>query len=203
MLSFNQLTCTINGTPLFNNLSLTLLPFSITYLQGANGCGKTSLLRIIAGIQKPTKGHIYLGSRPGIVIDNIKKPYCTYIGHNFGLKSELTIFENLKFWSSIYNSLEALEASIHYFKLGDILSKKYYQLSAGNQKKVALSTLLSCQSDLWLLDEVESNLDQENRSLLHNLIISKANNGGIVLMTSHEQPAIKTAQILKLEDYQI
>ena len=71
------------------------------------------------------------------------------------------------------------------------------------QKKVALAKLIACQSNLWLLDEVESNLDQENKELLRNLIIIKANNGGIILITSHANIDIKSAQIINLEQYAI
>ncbi len=199
MLSLNRLTYIINNRILFNNLSITFLPSSITYLNGYNGCGKTSLLRIIAGIQRPTNGHISYQNHS--FLEEVEKPYCTYIGHNLGLKLQLTVLENLKFWAEIYNSLEVLEASIHYFQLQHILDTKCYELSSGNQKKVALSRLLSCQSDLWLLDEVESNLDEQNRALLHNLIITKANNNGIVLLSSHERDIIKSAQFINIEDY--
>ena len=86
-------------------------------------------------------------------------------------------------------------------ELDSLLDKKIYQLSAGNQKKVALSKLLSCQSDLWLLDEAEVSLDAANKKLLHNLIISKANNGGIILLTTHGDTDIKGSQVLHLEDF--
>ncbi len=198
MLSLNQLSYTINNQALFSDLSVTMLSSSITYIKGANGCGKTSLLRMVACLQKPTSGLVsfspYLANEEGQI-------RCTYVGHKLGLKAELTVLENIKFWSSIYDSLETLEAALYYFKLHDILDKKCYQLSAGNQKKVALARLLACQSNLWLLDEVESNLDQENKALLNNLIVTKANNNGIVLITSHEAPTIKTANTLNLDDY--
>ncbi|CAF0915340.1 unnamed protein product [Didymodactylos carnosus] len=177
---------------------MTLLPCSIVYLQGSNGCGKTSLLRMIAGIQNPTKGKILYRS---LECEEIKKPYCNYIGHNIGLKSEITILEYLKFWSKIYDSIELLEPAIYYFKLHHLLHEKCYKLSAGNQKKIALAKLMACQTDLWLLDEIEANLDQENKELLYNLITSKANNGGIIILTSHASPLINTAQVINLEEY--
>ncbi|MGX6960164.1 MAG: ATP-binding cassette domain-containing protein [Rickettsia endosymbiont of Pentastiridius leporinus] len=213
------------------NLSLTFLPSSITYIKGANGCGKTSLLRMIAGIMQPSSGNIYYknidinnivksvgfnykerGAKPIIIgettsnivsefksFDYIPKPYCTYIGHNLGLKLEMTVFENLKFWSELYNSLETLEAAIHYFKLHEILDEKCYNLSKGMQKMVAIARLIACQSNLWLLDEIETNLSKENRDLLNNLIIMKANSGGITLLSSHLENSIKSAQALQLD----
>ncbi|ABV79796.1 Heme exporter protein A [Rickettsia bellii OSU 85-389] len=195
MLSFHQLKFNIYQKQLFDNLSITFLDSAITYIKGANGCGKTSLLRMIAGIMQPSNGNIFYKN---LNINNIAKPYCTYIGHNLGLKLEMTVFENLKFWSEIYNSVETLDAAIHYFKLYDLLDEKCYTLSSGLQKVVALARLIACQSDLWLLDEVETNLSKENRDLLNNLIVMKANSGGIVLLSSHTKNHIKSAQILQL-----
>lgn len=195
MLSFHQLKFNIYQKQLFDNLSITFLDSAITYIKGANGCGKTSLLRMVAGIMQPSNGNIFYRN---LNINNIAKPYCTYIGHNLGLKLEMTVFENLKFWSEIYNSVETLDAAIHYFKLYDLLDEKCYTLSSGLQKVVALARLIACQSDLWLLDEVETNLSKENRDLLNNLIVMKANSGGIVLLSSHTENHIKSAQILQL-----
>ncbi|WP_342225569.1 heme ABC exporter ATP-binding protein CcmA [Rickettsia endosymbiont of Urophora cardui] len=195
MLSFHQLKFNIYQKQLFDNLSITFLDPAITYIKGANGCGKTSLLRMVAGIMQPSNGNIFYRK---LNINNIAKPYCTYIGHNLGLKLEMTVLENLKFWSEIYNSVETLDAAIHYFKLYDLLDEKCYTLSSGLQKVVALARLIACQSDLWLLDEVETNLSKENRDLLNNLIVMKANSGGIVLLSSHTENHIKSAQILQL-----
>lgn len=194
MLLLHQLQFNIEQRNLFD-LSITFLPSAITYIKGANGCGKSSLLRMIAGIMQPNSGDILYKN---CNINNIAKPYCTYIGHNLGLKLEMTVFENLKFWSEIYNSAETLYAAIHYFKLHDLLDEKCYTLSSGLQKVVALSRLIACQSDLWLLDEVETNLSKENRDLLNNLIVMKANSGGIILLSSHNENHIKSAQILQL-----
>ncbi|AFB21486.1 ATP-binding cassette domain-containing protein [Rickettsia canadensis] len=237
MLSLHQLQFNIEQRNLFD-LSLTFLPSSITYIKGANGCGKSSMLRMIAGIMQPSSGNIYYKNcninntkhisesfrqdklksesvqlikirKQRRILQNwlvssftkyaVAKPYCTYVGHNLGLKLEMTVFENLKFWSEIYNSAETLYAAIHYFKLHDLLDKKCASLSSGMQKVVAVARLVACQSDLWLLDEVETNLSKENRDLLNNLIVIKANSGGIVLLSSHLERSIKSAQILQLD----
>lgn len=179
---------------------MTLFPSSIVYLKGKNGSGKTSLLRILAGIQKPTKGMVTYGKEP-IPIRKFNKPYCTYIGHKTGLKQELSVMDNLKYWAQIYNSEELVDAAVVYFQLQELVYKKYYELSAGNQKKVALAKLITCQSNFWLLDEVDTNLDEENKKLLMNLIISQADSGGIVFISSHNNPEIKTALTINMSDY--
>lgn len=195
MLSLDQVSLQTNNSKLFD-VSITFLPSSIVYIKGANGSGKTSLLRMIAGISIPEGGKIIF---KGQDISQLQKPYCNYIGHHLGLKSEIRVLEYLQFWAGVYNSFEALEPAIHYFGLNDILDKRCYELSKGNKKRVELSKLLCCHSGLWLLDEVESNLDKKNLHLLHNLIISKANNGGIVLISSHQEPLVKSALILDLQ----
>lgn len=200
MLSLHSLSFFIEEKTLYKNISMTFLPSSIIYLCGKNGSGKTSLLRMLAGIQSPSEGSITF-SKKSLPISQLAKPYCTYIGHRFGVKPELTVLENLEFWATTYDSEQLVHAAIVYFSLQDLINTKCYELSAGNQKKVALARLLACQSKLWLLDEVDSNLDPDNKTLLLNLIVSHADNGGIVFITSHNPPEIKSAQILDLAEY--
>ena len=200
MLSLQSLSFITQNQEIFKNISMTLFPSSIVYLKGKNGSGKTSLLRMLAGIQKPTEGSIRYG-RELALIDNFDKPYCTYIGHKTGLKQELTVKDNLKYWAQLYNSEELLDAAIIYFQLQEYAHKKCYELSAGNQKKIALSKLIVCQSKFWLLDEIDTNLDEENKKLLINLIVTQADSGGIVFISSHNEPEIKTAQTINMSDY--
>jgi heme exporter protein A len=200
MLSLQSLEFRIHNQIIFQNLSITFLPSSITYINGKNGSGKTSFLRMLAGIQQPSKGSITYGKN-SIPIQQFAKPYCTYIGHKTGLKQELSVLDNLRYWAQIYGSEELIDAAIIYFQLQEYAYKKCYELSAGNQKKVALAKLITCQSKFWLLDEVDTNLDTENKKLLLNLIISQADNGGIIILSSHNIPEIKTATTLKMSDY--
>ena len=201
MLSLNSVCIKIHDLTLIRNFSITFLPSAIVYLKGENGSGKTSLLRSIAGIQNLSLGNITFGKN-NTPIEHIAKPYCTYIGHKTGIKPELSVIENIEFWAKIYNSYESVSAAIFYFKLEKITNTKCYELSAGQRQKVALTRLLACSSRLWLLDEVENNLDSEGKELLNRLIISKADSGGIIIATSHNEPSIKSALIINIGDYQ-
>jgi heme exporter protein A len=200
MLSLNSVCINTNKTSLLKDVSISFLPSSIVYVKGKNASGKTSLLRTIAGIQKPAKGLITLGKN-NISIEEFAKPYCTYIGHKIGVKPELTVYENIYFWSQIYNSAESAMAAIFYFKLQDLIDSKCYELSAGQKQKVALARLMACNSMIWLLDEVENNLDTENKELLNNLIISKADSGGIIIISTHHEPSIKSAMTINLKNW--
>lgn len=197
MLSLNSVCINTDKIELIKNLSVTFLPGAIVYLKGKNGCGKTSLLRTIGGIKQPTKGNITIGKN-NTPIDYLPKPYCTYIGHHLGIKSDLTLYENLHFWAGLHGTAELVYASISYFKLEDFISIKCYELSAGQKQKAALCKLLCCPSRIWLLDEAENNLDDEAKYLLNNLIITKANNGGIVIASSHHETIIKSAMVIDL-----
>lgn len=200
MLSLNSVCINTNKLSLIANLSLTLLPSAIVYLKGKNGSGKTSLLRTIAGIQELSNGYISFGKN-NTPIENFQKPYCVYVGHKTGIKPELTVAQNIEFWAKIYNSPELVSAAIFYFKLEEYANTKCYELSAGQKQKVALARLLACSSQIWLLDEPESNLDPTSKQLLNNLIISKANSGGIIIASSHHEISIKSALIINIEDY--
>ena len=107
----------------------------------------------------------------------------------------------LHYYTNLFDSNESIEASIYYLGLHDILHNRCETLSHGNLKKLSMSRLMISKSNLWLLDEVESNLDENNLKLLHQLIISKANNGGIIIMSSHQKSYFKNVKIINLGDF--
>lgn len=198
ILSCHNLDLQINNKTLFSNFGVTLFPGSIIHLVGPNGYGKTSLLRIIAGIKKCEKGIITFG---GMNIEELEKPYSNYIGHNIGVKEDLTVLENLTIFAKLHGSALALQVALHYFDLLDFIDQKLYSLSEGNKKKVALARLLACHSDLWLLDEISSNLDSQNYELLCKILITKASSGGIIIMTSHNDIPIKNIVKIDIRDF--
>lgn len=195
MISLNKLTYNINGKTLFKDLSMTFLPSSVVCLYGSNGSGKTTLLRIIAGLQKPTNGYILYSSNLG--------NHCTYIGHQLGVKLNLTVLENIKFWTKIYQSGVNFVTAINYFNLTDVLRFRVHELSIGNQKKVALTRLILCNSNIWLLDEIEAHLDEKNRSLLFELIIKKSKENGIIITSSNENDSKITNCKINLENFKV
>ena len=184
------LTCTnlklnTESKEIFGPISLSLLPGSITKLSGKNGSGKTSFLKMISGlISTNSDGEVLIND---ISIKETEKPYLTYIAHESALYDQMSVIENLEFWASCYNSEILIPAALNYFGLSDIADIKCSELSAGNKQKLSLARLICCESNIWLLDEPEVNLDEENKRNLYNLISVKANNGGIIIMTSHHK----------------
>lgn len=194
-----DLSFKIDNKTIFTNLGISLFPGSITHLKGANGSGKSSLLKILCGLQQPSSGSVKLGKRYNI--EDCPKPFANYIGHNIGVKDDLTVLENIEIFARLYESEITIPSALHYFSLMDVMNEKAYSLSAGNRQKIALARLLCCHAGLWLLDEVDSHLDEKNKVLLHNVIATKANNGGVIILTSHQKLKFKNIIGLNIEDF--
>lgn len=174
MITFENITYEIGGVDLFNKISFTALPGAIVKIVGHNGAGKTTFLRMIAGIVQPKSGEVIKTS------DNVN-----YIGHNLGIKDDLTPIEQLHFWASLERTEMLIPAALKVTALEEMAHTCCYKLSAGNKQKLAIAKLLISQSNLWVLDEIDSALDDGNTGLLRNLMATKANNGGIIFFSSH------------------
>lgn len=202
MLTCNNLTLSNGIIYLFKNLSFTLLPASLLIVRGANGSGKTNLLRMIIGRLAMDKG----GSIHWNDV-NIKEDICSfnlntsYISHANALKKNLTVLENLEFWCRLSGAMELLMPAIHYFQFGCVLDMQVGHLSSGWQRKVELSKLMLSNAHLWVLDEPEANLDKESRDRLLNLIQIKVREGGVVIMASHGFSDVGFASYLDIADF--
>lgn len=199
MLTISNLTVQKNNRNIFKNFSITLIPGCCLVVRGVNGSGKTTLVKTIAGLINPHHGEILMDEKP-IIINELHE-IVNYIGHKNGIKQELTVEENLKFYAMEHDSTPTLMASVMYFGLEPYMETPVYQLSEGWKRRVALTRLMINQAPLWLLDEPTSNLDEEAVRLLINLITIRCNQDGIVIVTSHQNLPIPHAQELMIEDY--
>jgi len=199
MLSCQNLTLTDPKNPgnnLIFGLSFCLSPGAVLYLAGANGIGKTSVLRAIAGLNKPSSGTITFKEQN---LADFKIKPLHYIGHKLGIKQELSVWDNLSFWADSLDAREGLQAAIIYLSLQDILEQECTRLSSSECKKVAIARLMLSKAQIWLLDELDTNLDDQSRKLLNNLINIKASSGGIIIATTSEKK--EDHQTLNLADY--
>ena len=202
MLIFDELACAYNGKVVFSNLSATVPEGNSVLLTGANGSGKTSLLKIIGGLQKPYSGVVtwndYNNVREAVVYGEID---INFIGHDLAIKEELTVLENITYWAELAGQPKYIKYALEYFGLKKYARTPCSELSKGWQKKVALSRLITCGGDMWLLDEPFSNLDVESRLLVEDLITNMTASGGIAVVSAHSNISVDFNYKINISDF--
>lgn len=200
LLSARQLSCVRQDRVLFEQLDLQLHAGEVLQIAGKNGAGKSSLLRILAGLSEPDDGEIcYLQQPLAQSADDYADNLC-FIGHLAGVQPQLTALENLAFWRACFSLKPfddwALLAMLGLAGLEDIPCQ---QLSAGQQRRVSLARLWLTSAQIWILDEPFTALDQSAIAALTVRISEHCTLGGAVLLTSHqpvEVPAHTVRQLL-------
>ncbi len=183
-LQAHKLCCIRDDRTLFSDLDFSVSIGEALLLEGANGSGKTSLLRIICGFREPDSGEI---SWCGETI-----PYSqyyndmAYVGHMDGIKKELTVLENLRLVLALGEpgrmSIEEALAKVHLTGYDEALVQA---LSAGQKRRLSLARLLITHNVLWVLDEPFTSLDKLGISLVEGLMAEHCAHGGMIVMTSH------------------
>lgn len=195
MLYCSNIKLKLSNNIIINNISFSASNGNLIFIKGKNGSGKTSLLRIIGGIITNYNGIITYNNKNILYLN---KPYAEYIGHLLPNKTNLTVYHYLEYLSTLYNKKELLEYVIKYLGFNKKLNKLYSRLSYGNKKKIIFARLIFSNAKLFLLDEIESNLDKTNINLLCNIIKTKLNKDNIVICSTHQKPFINPNQIIKL-----
>ena len=203
-LSFSKLGCTKGGRQLFKNVDCLLEPGHWLYVAGANGVGKTSLLRMVCGLAAIESGDILWN---GIPIHAQRETYrqdLCYLGHLNALQESLTVDENLAFTAAL-GGIAPDHARIQEVMLRFGLRGRGRQLvrhlSQGQKRRVALSRLALSPARLWVLDEPYVAMDEAGIQLLANLIADHLGTGGLAVLTSHQRVPIGAipAQMLELQ----
>jgi heme exporter protein A len=174
-------------TRLFTGLSFELQTGQLLFIQGGNGCGKTSLLYILCGLRLPESGTV---SWAGTNIEQLGKQYHSqlcFVGHQNGVKAELTVWENILGFQSLKNGAKGdIQAIIDTIGLAGYEDSMAYQLSSGQQRRLALSRLLVSDQPLWILDEPFTSLDKASIRLFESRLVAHSQQGGMVIITSHQ-----------------
>ena len=201
MLTINNLSLFKDHKKIFSHLGFSISISSALIITGKNGCGKTSLLKILAGISKPTEGEILWGD---VNVENFRADFngdTQFLGHKNFLKPELTVLENLQFYARLADTETVVSSALSFFKLQEFSDEKIKNLSAGWQKRVMLAKLLACPTTIWLLDEPSNNLDSAGKKLLHGLIKTRVKEDGLVIIATHDEAFFDLGPKLNLEDY--
>ena len=197
-LSVINLSCQRGYNLLFENLSFELNSGEVLRISGQNGSGKTSLLKIIAGLNTPELGSIEFEQNQS----NSEKYQIEtlYLGHYAALSSELSCIENLEYLTNL--NTEILSPNFH-GALKEVGLENYAHelagnLSAGQKRRVALSLLFISQSKVWLLDEPFTALDSDGIKIIENQIEKHCANGGLCILTTHQDCNIKSLKEISL-----
>ncbi len=193
------------GRPVYRQLEFSVSLGEILALRGPNGCGKTTILRTLAGLLEPAYGHIF---RNGALCRSFPplKPYdFAWIAHGNGIKKELTAVENLSFLAALMPSgdKQKITKALEKMQLSEVAHKQARFYSAGQMRRLALCRLLVCPAPLWIMDEPLNALDQEGRKLLKNMILSHVEKQGMVIMADHENFLSETAHNFDIRPFVI
>jgi heme exporter protein A len=179
MLSITELSFERYFERVFEPVSIELSARELLLITGDNDCGKTTLLRLLAGLLEPSEGKI----------NNMVHPL--YAGHNPAIKDDLSVEENIRFWMSFMGTrktnpgADLCQQVIDQIGLTPVALQEGRTLSAGQRKRCSLARLLFCDESLWLLDEPYSNLDPQGIAMLDEIIRVHLENGGACIMTTH------------------
>lgn len=188
-LSLKQLSCERGYRRLFTDLNLELCHGEVLRITGANGSGKTSLLNILAGLSSQYEGELFFEGKAIAKAQFEFRQAMTYLSHEKGVKLNLTVLENLDWFSRLYPSkqlsddqrLELLDkVGLKRFRLHRVA-----ELSQGQKQRVALARLLMSEAKLWILDEPFTAIDKEGVANFEAIIDEFALSGGTVIVTTH------------------
>jgi heme exporter protein A len=203
MLEAVNLQCVRGERTLFSGLDFSLERGELLRVAGANGSGKTSLLRIVCGLTPPAHGEIRWD---GVSVRALKEEYArqlVYIGHANALKDDLTARENLLITSELAGlgtNAEQASGALERFGVGMCAMLPARVLSQGQRRRVALARLaLSAAIPLWVLDEPFTALDVAAVEDLQSLVSAHVGRGGSVMLTTHQEVAIAAASSRRLD----
>jgi len=188
LVEVQDLACERGGRRVFRNLSFAVATGQTMTLEGANGAGKTSALRILAGLLPQAEGEVRVHMSAGYVVSESEERarLSGWVGHYDGIKGQLTVKENAEFFAALHGSRVAVGGILDRVGLARIADLPAQYLSAGQRRRLGLARLILSARPLWLLDEPLSSLDAAGRRLTAELIGEHCDSGGIAIVATHE-----------------
>jgi heme exporter protein A len=197
LLCATELRCVRGGREVFSGLAFSVVGGRALAITGRNGSGKSSLLRVVAGLVRPAGGALSLeGGAAELSIGE----QAHYLGHLDALKPSLSVGENLRFWIDYLGGAGTTEA-LSALGLGALEDLPAAYLSAGQKRRLSLARLIAVERPIWLLDEPTASLDASAQELLTGLMRSHLGKGGLILAATHGPLGLDDAQELHLGEH--
>lgn len=193
-LAGSDVRCVRGGREVFAGLDFAVGRGEALAVTGRNGAGKSSLLRLIAGLLAPAGGTVRLeGGDP----ERSLAEQCHFLGHRDGLKPTLSVRENLEFWRDFFGGGSGLatDASLDALKIAHLSELPASYLSAGQRRRLALARLAAIKRPVWLLDEPTSALDTQAQALLTGLMTQHLQGGGLIVAATHDALGLPTREL--------
>jgi heme exporter protein A len=200
LLQTRDLSCMRNDRLLFEHLDIALEAGQMLVVEGPNGCGKTSLLRILTGLRLADSGEVLWRGEP---IDRLAGDYfeqVNYVGHHDGVKHELSCLENLRLARAMgvpsQLDLDDVLDRVNLYAYGETEAGS---LSAGQKRRLALARLIATDAMLWILDEPFTSLDKASMAMFSGMFEQHLQQRGVIVMTSHHDISLPTQALQRLQ----
>jgi len=202
-ISARGLACTRGDRTVFEGLGFELSNGELLRIGGANGSGKTSLLRLLCGLLAPSEGKIEWNGEPIASLAEDYRRNLAYVGHLNGVKDELDVHENLAHaarFAGVAAGADDVTGALAQFSLGDFVRMQCKFLSQGQKRRLALARLKLCMPKaLWVLDEPFVALDAAGVEVVRSLIEEHLHAGGLAVLTTHQEVPIACAGTQRIE----
>jgi heme exporter protein A len=197
-LTGENLTCVRGGREVFRGLGFSLKSGEALLVTGRNGAGKSSLLRMIAGLVRIAEGTLAL---EGGEQDSPVGEQAHYLGHLDALKPALTVAENLQFWAEFLGPASGdVAPALQAVDLAPLADLPAAYLSAGQRRRLSIARLVAVPRAIWLLDEPTSALDAASQARLADLMRRHLTSGGMIVAAAHGAIGLERARELKMDD---
>ncbi len=193
MISLQNICKSYGEKTLFNNLNLDISEGEFVVFAGKSGCGKTTLLNMIGGLERPDSGTVSVDSKDIFKRNNMRKYFTETVGflfQNFALVEDETVTKNLEYVQKKFRTQKSSDEILKYLGLLDKRDTKVYKLSGGEQQRVAIARLMYKKCKIILADEPTGSLDSENAYSVMKILHDLNNLGKTIILVTHSEKII-------------